>query len=45
MQENTTNVKPLTIITQNINFKTGVNDHLIQYQFDFQFGQNYKLII
>jgi hypothetical protein len=45
MQENTTDVKPLTIITQNINFKTGVNDHLIQYQFDFQFGQNYKLIL
>ena len=45
MQENTTHVKPLTIITQNINFKTGVNDHLIQYQFDFQYGQNYKLII
>ena len=45
MQENTTNVKPLTIITQNIQFKTGVNDHLIQYQFDFQYGQNYKLII
>ena len=45
MQENTTHVKPLTIITQNISFKTGVNDHLIQYQFDFQYGQNYKLII
>lgn len=45
MQENTTHVKPLTIITQNINFKTGVVDHLIQYQFDFQYGQNYKLII
>jgi len=38
-------VRPLTIITQNIVFKTNVNDHLIQYQFDFNFGQAYKLII
>jgi hypothetical protein len=38
-------VKPLTIVTQNIVFKTGVVDKLIQYQFDFQFGQNYKLIM
>jgi len=44
-QENTTEVKPLTIVTQNIQFKTGVNDHLIQYTFEFQFGQGYKLII
>ena len=38
-------VRPLTIVTQNIVFKTGVVDKLIQYQFDFQFGQPYKLII
>ena len=38
-------VKPLTIITENIVFKTGVVDKLIQYQFDFQFGQPYKLIM
>jgi hypothetical protein len=38
-------VRPITITTQNIVFKTGVNDHLIQYQFDFDFGQAYKLII
>lgn len=38
-------VKPLTITTSNIVFKTGVVDHLIQYQFDFELGQNYKLII
>ena len=38
-------IKPLTITTQNITFKTGVNDHLIQYQFDFDYGQGYKLII
>jgi hypothetical protein len=38
-------VRPLTIATQNIVFKTGVVDKLIQYQFDFQFGQPYKLIM
>lgn len=43
--ENTTAVKPLTITTQNIQFKTGVVDHLIQYQFEFSYGQGYKLII
>ena len=43
--ENTTSVKPLTIVTSNIQFKTGVNDHLIQYQFEFAYGQGYKLII
>jgi hypothetical protein len=43
--ENTTEVKPLTIVTSNINFKTGVNDHLIQYAFEFAYGQGYKLIL
>mgnify|MGYP003351863803 CR=1 FL=1 len=38
-------VRPLTIKTSNIAFKTGVVDHLIQYSFEFGFGQNYKLII
>ena len=38
-------VKPLTITTQNVTFKTGVNDHLIQYAFEFDYGQGYKLII
>jgi hypothetical protein len=38
-------VRPLTIVTQNIVFKTGVVDGLIQYQFDFQYGQPYKLIL
>lgn len=37
-------VRPLNIVTSNIQFKTGVNDHLIQYQFDFTFGQSFKLI-
>ena len=45
MQYNTTEVTPLTILTSNIQFKTGVVDKLIQYQFEFQLGQNYKLII
>jgi hypothetical protein len=38
-------VRPLTITSQNITFKTGVVDKLIQYAFDFNFGQAYKLII
>jgi len=43
--QNNAFVRPLTIATQNITFKTGVVDHLIQYQFDFNYGQAYKLII
>jgi hypothetical protein len=38
-------VRPITITSQNITFKTGVVDKLIQYSFDFNFGQAYKLII
>jgi hypothetical protein len=38
-------VRPLTIATSDIVFKTGVVDKLIQYQFDFNFGQAYKLIL
>ena len=38
-------VKPLTIVTENIQFKTGAVDKLIQYQFEFQYGQPYKLIM
>lgn len=37
-------VRPLSIETSNIVFKTGVVDHLIQYQFVFKYGQSYKLI-
>jgi len=44
VNENTA-LEPLTIVTSNIQFKTGVNDHLIQYQFEFAYGQGYKLII
>jgi hypothetical protein len=43
--DNSQEVKPLTIITSNIQFKTGVVDKLIQYSFEFQYGQGYKLII
>jgi hypothetical protein len=38
-------IRPLTIVTQNIAFKTGVVDKLIQYEFNFEFGQPYKLIM
>lgn len=38
-------VKPITIIDNSIQFKTNVVDKLIQYQFSFNYGQNYKLIL
>ena len=38
-------LRPITINTQSITFKTGVVDKVIQYGFDFNFGQQYKLII
>jgi hypothetical protein len=38
-------LRPITISTQSITFKTGVVDKVIQYGFDFNFGQQYKLII
>lgn len=38
-------VRPITIRTDSITFKTGVNDKLVQYSFDFDWGQSYKLII
>ena len=38
-------VKPLTIKTSNLTFKTGVNDKLIQYTIAFDIGQPFKLII
>jgi hypothetical protein len=40
-----TKLRPITIKTDSIVFKTGVNDKLIQYGFDFDWGQSYKLII
>jgi len=38
-------VKPLSILTNSVRFKTGVNDKLIQYTIDFSIGQTFKLII
>jgi hypothetical protein len=38
-------VRPLSIINNNMKFKTGVVDKLIQYTFTFNYGQPYKLII
>jgi hypothetical protein len=43
--ESSDTLSPITINTDSITFKTGVADGLIQYGFDFRFGQNYKLII
>ena len=38
-------VRPLTIATSNVQFKTGVVDKVIQYSFEFNYGQTFKLII
>jgi hypothetical protein len=43
--ESTGALRPMSIVSQNIQFKTGVVDKLIQYQFEFQYGQPYKLIL
>jgi hypothetical protein len=43
--EDNNDLRPITIATQNVTFKTGVVDKLIQYQFDFNWGQGYKLIL
>ena len=45
VQEPFTTVRPLTIETSDITFKTGVVDKLIQYELTFNIGQNYKLLI
>jgi hypothetical protein len=44
-EESSAALRPITITTSNLQFKTGVVDKLIQYSFDFNFGQAYKLII
>jgi hypothetical protein len=38
-------IKPITIKTSNFTLKTGVVDKVIQYAFEFDYGQTYKLII
>jgi hypothetical protein len=43
--ESNGDLRPITINTPSIQFKTGVVDKTIQYSFDFKYGQNYKLII
>jgi hypothetical protein len=43
--ESNDNLTPITIDTETIDFKTKAVDKLIQYSFDFRYGQGYKLII
>jgi hypothetical protein len=43
--ESSDTLTPITIDTPSIEFKTGVVDGLIQYKFEFRYGQGYKLII
>ena len=43
--EATNTLEPITISTNTIEFKTGVVNKLIQYQFDFNRGQGFKLIL
>lgn len=43
--ESSTVLTPVTIATDSIVFKTGVVDKVIQYSFEFNFGQGYKLIL
>jgi hypothetical protein len=43
--ETTGAVRPLSIATSNLQFKTGVVDKVIQYAFEFNLGQSYKLIM
>jgi hypothetical protein len=43
--EATAAVRPLSIATSDLQFKTGVVDKVIQYQFEFNLGQSYKLIM
>jgi hypothetical protein len=43
--ESNDTLTPITIDTSTIEFKTGVVDGLIQYSFEFRYGQGYKLII
>ena len=38
-------VKPLAVLTNNVRFKTNVNEKLIQYTVSFSIGQTFKLII
>ena len=43
--ESSATLTPITIATDSIVFKTGVVEKVIQYSFEFNFGQGYKLIL
>jgi hypothetical protein len=43
--ESTGKLSPITIATETLQFKTGVVDKTIQYAFDFDLGQGYKLLL
>jgi hypothetical protein len=43
--EDENDLRPISIVTDSIQFKTGVVDKVIQYTFQFDWAQNYKLII
>lgn len=42
---NNNDIIPISIATSNMSFKTGINDKLIQYQFEFNLGRNFKQIV
>jgi hypothetical protein len=43
--EGTGRLTPITIATESVTFKTGVVDKTIQYAFEFDLGQGYKLLL
>ena len=43
--ESSDTLTPITIDTDSVTFKTKAVDKLIQYSFEFRYGQGYKLII
>lgn len=43
--EATSDLRPISIKTDSLTFKTGVVDKLIQYSFEFDWAQGYKLIL
>jgi hypothetical protein len=43
--EDNGDLRPITINTNTLQFRTGVVDKTIQYGFDFAYGQQYKLLI
>ena len=43
--EENNDLRPITIATETVVFKTGVVDKTIQYSFEFNWGQGYKLIL